>query len=370
MSVELSQREKEIFNNAYDYGLKNLAPNSYKWEQEGTVERTVFDDLYKAGYCGMGLRGYGYLDMALAYEGLSHGCGSMTFFLQLHNNISFEIGTFYETSDKVKSLVPLMATGKLLTAFAFTEEGAGSDPSSTKSVAVLKEDGYHVTGKKSWIANALEADYFNLIVKDETRPRGMLMLLVDKNTKGFNISKNIRRMGGNVISCADLEFDDIVVDKDMLLSTEGFKEALKAIDVARIFVPAICVGIAQRCIDITVKRLANRTAFGKSIFSNQYVQFKLAELSAKVEAARWLVYRVASARDKNENISVIASMNKYLGPEVALNVATECVQLWGAEGFVQNSEVARNMALAKMLQIVDGTSEICKMVIGRNLEKN
>ena len=153
------------------------------------------------------------------------------------------------------------------------------------------------------------------------------------------------------------------------MSADGFREALRAINVAWIFVPAIAIGIAQQSIDLTVEYLGGRRTFGKPIISNQGVQWTLAELEAQVEAGRWLVYRTASVMDAGANVTTQAAMNKLYTTNLAMKVTTECAQLFGANGLARDSAIAGFMAVAKMLQLVDGTSEIQRIIIGRSLER-
>lgn len=374
MAVELTSKERELFENARDYALENIAPHAAAWEASQKLPVAAVRHAAASGYCGIGLtreiggRGLNFLESALVYEGLAHGCGGFAFFLQLHSNITYDIETYYDLSDEVRQLLPAMAGGKKLTAFALTEACGGSDPSMNQSYAELRQDGYHIFGEKVWIANAVDADHFILIVRNGSE-KNMLIFLVDRGTPGFRIGDNRVRIGGNVMSCADLKFEDCVVPETRLVSTDGYKEALRAIDVARIFVPAIAIGIAQRSIDLTVDYLGGRSTFGKPIISNQGVQWALAELSAQVEAGRWLVYRTASVMDAGDPVSFQAAQNKLYATNLAMKVATECAQLFGANGLDRDSAAARNMAVAKMLQLVDGTSEIQKIVIGRALER-
>ncbi len=376
MAIELTKKEKELFVKAKEFSLNKITPYLPQWENGEREVREAIDLLVDNGYCGIGLpkklggKGYNFLECSLIYEGLAYGSGTISFLLQLHNNITFEIGTYYDTAETVKKLVPDMVNGKKLTAFALSEETSGSDPSSTTSYAELKNDGYHIYGQKKWIANAREADYFNVIVKNGSPDtREMLMLLIDRNTAGFKISENKLRMGANAMSCCDLIFDDCVVPKERLLSKSGFKEALRAIDVARVFVPAIAIGISQRAIDMTVEYLGKRVAFKKPIISYQGVQWTLAELSAQIEAGRWLVYRTASLMDSGSPIATQAAMNKLYATDLAMKVTIECLQLFGANGYDKNSIISSYMLLAKLLQIIDGTSQIQKVVIGKALQK-
>ncbi len=373
MAVELNSHEISLYENARDYALEHIAPHAAEWESNRMLPREAVRHAAENGYCGIGLtresggRGLNFLESALIYEGLAHGCGGFAFFLQLHNNIAYDIEAYYEMSDEVRRLLPDMACGKKLTAFALTEACGGSDPSMNQSVAELHQDGYHIFGEKAWIANAVDAEHFIVIVRNGAA-KNMLIFLLDRGMPGFTIGENRVRVGGNVMSCADLRFEDCVAPETRLVSADGYKGALRAIDVARIFVPAIAIGLAQRSIDLTVEYLGGRSTFGKPIISNQGVQWTLAELSAQVEAGRWLVYRTASLMDAGGPVSFLAAQNKLYATTLAMKVTTECAQLFGANGLDKDSAVARNMAVAKMLQLVDGTSEIQKIVIGRALE--
>ncbi len=374
MAVELTGKERTLFEDARSYAIATIAPQAALWENTMKLPREAVDHAAANGYCGIGLtqevggRGLNFLESALVYEGLAHGCGGFAFFIQLHNNITYDIGTYYELSDEVKKLLPDMVSGKKLTAFALTEESGGCDPAANQSYAELKQDGYHIWGQKVWIANACDAEHFIVIVRNGSA-KNMLIFLVDRGTPGFSIGENRVRTGGNVMSCADLKFEDCVVSPARLVSTEGYKEALRAIDVARVFVPAIAIGIAQRALDITVDYLGGRSTFGKPVIGNQGVQWTLAELSAEVEAGRWLVYRTASVMDSGGPVSFQAALNKLYAPNLAMKVTTACAQLFGANGLERDSSIARFMAVAKMLQLVDGTTEIQKIVVGRALER-
>lgn len=376
MSISLTKDEQELYEKALNYGINSLYPVALELEKSPELTRKAFLDMAENGFCGLGIpvemggKGYNYLQSALVYEGLAYGDGMMAFIMQLHNNISMEIATFYEgISEDIKAIVPDLANGTKTTAFALTESVSGCDPAATSTYAELREDGYHIFGKKDWIANGKDADYYNVMVKDGKDSKNMIMLLVEKGTKGLKFLENRERLIGNGLSCGGLEFDDCIVPADKLLSSNGFKEALIAIDVARVFTPAIAVGVAQRAIDITAEYLSNRSSFGNPIIKNQGVQWELADLSSKVEAARWLVYRTASVMDGGGPVASIAAKNKYFGTEVAMETTVKCAQLFGAEGFMKDSRISKLLYVAKMLQIIDGTTEIQKIVIGRDISR-
>lgn len=171
------------------------------------------------------------------------------------------------------------------------------------------------------------------------------------------------------MTCGTIRFNDVVVPVSRCMSKNGLRQALADINVARIFVPAIGVGMAQHALDITMKRLAERQTFGQPVIKNQAIQFKLADLTAKLEAARWLVYHAASQMDAGENIQMPAAMAKLFGPNTVWEITTECAQLFGAAGFAYNSEISRCVNMARTMKIMDGSTEVQQIVIGRALAK-
>lgn len=376
MPVLLNDQELKLYEDAKRFSIEYLRPLVSQVEQGEKQVSDVFDLFTKHRYNALlipmedGGRGYSFLEAALIYEGLAYGSGTLAFMLQLHNNISYEIIKLYSISSEVKSLIPDMINGSKLTAFAFTEESSGSDAASINTYAELKSDGYHIHGNKVWIANASDASHFNVIVRDGKDNRNMLMLLVDRDTDGFTIGESRNRFGGNAISCCDLTFDNCIVPVDRLMSKNGFKDALVAIDIARIFVPAIALGISTSAINQTVDYLSKRESFGKPIIRQQGIGWSLAEMQTRVEAARWMVYHCASLMDEGKFTKSDVAMNKLITTDVAMDVTIKCMQYQGANGFMANSSIARMVTEAKMFQLTDGTSEIQKIIIGRNLGFN
>jgi len=373
MSVSLNEQELKLYEDARSFSTEHLTPLVSLVEQGEKKVSDVFKLLAKRGYLSLliptelGGQGYSFLEAALIYEGLAYGSGTLAFMLQLHNNITYEIAMLYSTSQEVKSLLPGMINGSKITAFAFTEESSGSDAASIKAYAELKSDGYHIYGKKVWIANAGDAAHFNVIVRDGQDNRNMVMLLVDRDTPGFAIGESRDRFGGNAITCCDLTFDNCVVPVERVISKNGFKDALVAIDIARIFVPAIATGVSSAAINQTVEYLSNRVSFNQPIIRNQGIQWSLAEMQARVEAGRWMVYHCASLMDDHKFTKTDAAMNKLITTDVAMDVAILCMQYQGANGFMRNSGISRIVSEAKMFQLLDGTSEIQKIIIGRDL---
>ncbi|MEH6534631.1 MAG: acyl-CoA dehydrogenase family protein [Photobacterium frigidiphilum] len=376
MSFLLNKEQLAIFEKAKSYSLECLAPVAVQLESEPDLLKEKMKEMAEQGFYGLGIptsmggKGYNYLQMSLVYEGLAHGSGMMSFLLQLQNNINMEIATFYDDIDpEILKIVPDLACGNKTTAFALTEGASGCDPSATEAYAELDGDVYRIRGNKDWITNAKDADYFNVMLKDGKDSKNMIMLFVPNGIPGLSYIENRERMIGNGMIVGSLEFDNCVVPKSNLLSADGFKEALKAIDVARVFTPAIAIGVAQQAVDSVCVYLGQRQSFGKPILTNQGIQWQIAEMTTKIEAARCLLYKTAAVMDSGEPVALTAAMNKLFATNVAMEVTVECAQLFGAEGFMKDAPIGQAMAIAKMLQIVDGTTEIQKIVVGRGIAR-
>ena len=377
MPVKLFDKENLLFHKSREFALNKIAPYADQWENGEKSSREAMNRFAENGYCSIGVSkklgggGYNVLECSLIYEGLAHGDGALSSsILQLHNNIVYFLAKYYDKNEIIRKLFPGMVSGHKRLAFAITEQHSGSDPSSMHSYAELGPDGYRLYGQKAWIFNALEADHFVVTVKNGSPDtKHMLMFFVDRNTPGFSISDNSPRLGNNCISCCNLYFDGCIVSKNRMITEKGFSEALSFIDLPRIFVPSIAIGMSQRIIDITTEFLTSHKSFRKFDISNRLARWTLFKLSAQVDAGRWLVYRTASKMDRNESIKIHAAMNKLFATEVAMDTITQCLQLFGEIESDRMSVLNRYMSVAKLLEIVDGTSEIQKIIIGRDLEK-
>ncbi len=366
-----------LFTDAQNFAIQQVYPTFGNGSNSNFTLKDVVEHAKAGGYCGinvpesLGGKAYTYSQTARVYEAMAHGDAAYAFMIQLHNNITLLIDRLGE-SEQIKDIVKQMVSGDMLNAFAITEGTAGSDPMSTTTYAVKKEDGYHVFGAKQWITNGCKADYFTLSVKDGSKDsKNMLMLLGNKKSAGLSYKPMPELQTANSLKPVEMIFDDFVVPHSMVLSERGFQETLIAIDVARIFVPAICVGFSERCINLAMQYLFTRDSLGQPIMRSQGIQWKLAELSTKVEAARQLVYKAAQTMDEDPaNVSVIAAKAKLYAPMVAMEVATECMQLMGGVGFIKDNFIMKSFLLAKLFSVVDGSLEVQKIVLGRSLYKN
>ncbi len=364
--------------------LKEFAQNEVKPlaaeidEEERFPEETV-EKMVKVGMMGIpfskqyGGSGAGYLEYVMAVEELSKVCATTGVILSAHTSLgAAPIAEWGTEEQKQKFLVPL-ANGTHLGAFGLTEPNAGTDAAGQQTTAVLDGDEYVLNGSKIFITNAMYADtYIVMAMTDKSQgTRGISAFIVEKGREGFSFGPKEKKMGIRGSATCELVFENVRIPKENLLAKEGagFKVAMKTLDGGRIGIAAQALGIAQGAIDETIAYVKERKQFGRSIAQFQNTQFQLADMQAKVDAARLLVYRAADSKDKGLPYGVHAAMAKLFAAETAMEVTTKCVQLFGGYGYTREYPVERMMRDAKITEIYEGTSEVQRMVISANLLK-
>ncbi len=375
MSYQLNSREQSILEDAISYGREHFEPYAATWDSEGIFPSDTYRRLGADGYLGMYIdKSYGgqsmsFLEAALIYEGLSRSSFPMTFGIECHNNMSYEMSIF-DTSDEVKKLIRGMVGGSELLAYGLTEPQAGSDPNSMSSYATPVEGGFLLNGYKTWVTNGCEATKFDVTVKlGGPNERQMVTFLVDIPSEGLEVVSDTETMAGNVISKAVIRMTDCFVPASRLVSKNGYKDAIFSILIARIFIPALAIGLCEEAIESTAEYLGSRIQFGKPLLTNPTLQWKLGELQAKVEAGKHLVYHTAAMMDSGVIPKQEAAMSKLYCGDLAIEVATACCQFCGAEGYRKGNKLERLFREAKMASIIDGTSEIQKLLLGADLVK-
>src|SRR6056297_342122 len=311
------------------------------------------------------------LNYVLAVEELSRACATHGVILSAHTSLgAHPIYKYGNEKQKEKYLKPL-ANGEKIGAFGLTEPDAGSDASAQKTTAKLDGDEYVLNGNKIFITNAGVADIFIVMaMTDKSKgTRGISAFIVEKDTPGFTLGKKEDKMGINASDTRELIFQDCRIPKENILGKEGmgFKIAMATLDGGRIGIAAQALGIAQRALDETVQYVQEREQFGRPIGKFQGLQWEIAEMATKVEAARNLVYKAAKTKDSGESFSKEAAMAKYYASEVASEVANKAVQLHGGYGYIKEYPVERRMRDAKITEIYEGTTEVQKMVIAGSL---
>ena len=311
------------------------------------------------------------LSYIIGVEELAYRCATHSVILSAHTSLgAHPIYKYGNEEQKEKYLKPL-AKGEKIGAFALTEPNAGTDAASQNTVAELDGDEYILNGNKIFITNAGVADIFIIMaMTDKSKgTRGISSFIVEKDTPGFSLGKKEDKMGINASDTRELIFQNCRIPKENLLGKEGmgFKIAMATLDGGRIGIAAQALGIAQRAVDETVEYVKEREQFGRPISKFQGLQWYIAEMATKVEAAKNLVYKAALTKDAGKSFSSEAAMAKLMASETAMAVTTKAVQIFGGYGYMKEYPIERLMRDAKITEIYEGTSEVQKMVIAGSL---
>ncbi len=379
MNFELSKEQQMAQELFRSFTVNEVKPLAQEVDEQERFPVETVDKFKRYGFLGIpfpkeyGGQGADNLTYILAVEELSKACGTSGVIVSAHTSLCaspiYEFGT---EEQKKKYLVPL-ANGTYLGAFGLTEAGAGTDAAGQQTKAVLEGDNYILNGSKIFITNATHADvYIIMAMTDKAKgTKGISGFIVERNFPGFSVGKEEHKMGIRGSATCELIMENCIVPKENLLGKEGegFKIAMKTLDGGRIGIAAQALGIAQGAIDETVKYTKERKQFGRSISAFQNTQFQLADMQARVDAARLLVYKAATFKDAKKPYSVEAATAKLFAAEAAMAVTTKAVQLFGGYGYTREYPVERMMRDAKITEIYEGTSEVQRMVISANMLK-
>ena len=362
-----------------EFAETEVKPLAQEVDETERFPRETVEKMAKYGFMGIpfakeyGGQGCDSLTYAMCVEELSRVCGTTGVIVSAHTSLGAEpINKFGTEEQKQKYLIPL-AKGEKLGAFGLTEPGAGTDASGQQTKAVLEGDHYVLNGSKIFITNGGQADiYIIFAMTDKSKgTKGISAFIVEKDFPGFSIGTKEKKMGIRGSSTTELIFEDCIVPKENLLGQEGkgFGIAMTTLDGGRIGIASQALGIAQGAFDETVAYVKERKQFGRAIAKFQNTQFQLADMKTKIEAARLLVYNAAKAKETKKRFSVEAAMAKLYAAEVAMEVTTKCVQLFGGYGYTREYPVERMIRDAKITEIYEGTSEVQRMVISGDLLK-
>lgn len=367
-------KEQEMARQLFrDFAEKEVKPLAQEVDEEERFPAETVAKMQEFGFMGipfpkdMGGQGCDSLTYAICVEELSRVCATTGVIVSAHTSLGCDPIKKFGTPEQIKKYLVPMAQGKLLGAFGLTEPNAGTDASGQQTKAVLEGDHYVLNGSKIFITNGGKADiYIVFAMTDKSKGvKGISAFIVEKDFPGFSIGKKELKMGIRGSSTCELIFENCIVPKENLLGQEGkgFTIAMTTLDGGRVGIAAQALGIAQGAFDETVKYVKERKQFGRPISAFQNTQFQLADLKTKIEAARLLVYSAAVAKDTKKRFSTDAAMAKLFAAEVAMEVTTKCVQLFGGYGYTRDYPVERMMRDAKITEIYEGTSEVQRMVI-------
>lgn len=373
----LTEEQIEIMNMAKEFSKKYLAPTVAQRDHNEEFARNIFDEMGKLGFTGIcfpeeyGGLGGDTLSYILSVEEMSKADDGIGITLSAHTSLcTWPIYAYGTPEQKEKYLMPLVE-GSKLGAFGLTEPDAGTDAASQKTVAVKQGDNYIINGSKAFITNGSEAEtYVVFAMTDKSKgTKGITAFIMEKGMPGFTFGKKEEKMGIHTSLTTELIFENVEVPAENMLGKEGegFKIAMSTLDGGRIGVAAQALGIAQAALEAATIYSKERIQFGKAISSNQAIAFMLADMETKVQAARFLAYNAAVKKDTGKPYSKEAAMAKLFASDVAMQVTTDAVQIFGGYGYSREYPVERLMRNAKITQIYEGTNQVQKMVISANV---
>ena len=380
MNFELTEEQIAVRDAARDFAINECKEGVIDRDRDQVVGHEQLKKLGELGFMGMmvdpkyGGSGMDTLSYVLAMEEISKVDASISVAMSVNNSlVCWGLESFGSEDQKQKYLLPL-ATGKKIGAFCLSEPEAGSDATSQRTTAIDKGDHYLLNGTKNWITNGSTASTYLVIAQTDADKghRGINAFIVEKGWPGFEISAKEDKLGIRGSDTHTLVFTDVKVPKENRIGEDGFgfKFAMKTLSGGRIGIAAQALGIAAGAYELSLAYSKERETFGKPISEHQAIQFKLADMALEIDAARLLVHRAAWHKDNGMDYSVSGAMAKLNASEVAMKTTVEAVQIHGGYGYVKEYHVERLMRDAKITQIYEGTSEIQRIVIARNILKD
>jgi len=379
VDLELTPEQTLIQKTARDFATKEVLPVAAENDQHKRYPKALVARMAELGFLGIAIpdewggAGMDNVSYAIAMEEISRACASTGVIMSVNNSLVCDpILKFGSDAQKERFLKPL-ASGKQLGCFCLSEPEAGSDAAAQKTMAVKKDGGWIINGTKNWITNGPVADI--ALVFTMTEPdkgtRGITAFLIELESKGIEIGPTDQKLGIRASPSSQIFFTDVFVKDDQLLGKpgEGFKVAMHTLDGGRIGIASQALGIARASLEDAMAYAKERKTFGKPIAQHQAIAFKLADMATEIDAARLLIWRAATLKDRGVRHSTESSMAKVFASEVANRAAKEAVQIFGGYGYVSDYPVERHFRDAKITEIYEGTSEVQRLVIARSLVK-
>jgi alkylation response protein AidB-like acyl-CoA dehydrogenase len=379
MSVETMNNLQLIKESARDFAENYIRPHVMEWDEAQEFPVDLFQQMGQYGFLGVLVpekyngAGLGYQEYITVLEEIGKVCGSIGLSVAAHNSLcTNHILQFGNEEQKLKYM-PKLATGEFIGAWGLTEPNTGSDAGRMKTVAEKDGDYYVINGAKNFITHGKSGHVAVVIVRtgEPLDSHGMTAFIIDRDTPGFSAGKKENKLGMRASETTELIFNNCRVHKSQMLGNEGegFIQSMKILDGGRISIAALALGIAKGAYEASVKYSQEREQFGKPISSFQAISFKLADMATKIQAAELLTRKAGRMKDKGERTTTISSMAKYYASETSVEVANEAVQIFGGYGYIKDFPVEKYYRDAKLCTIGEGTSEIQKLVISREILK-
>jgi alkylation response protein AidB-like acyl-CoA dehydrogenase len=380
MTFGLTEEQESLRKEVRAFAAKEILPHVMEWDEKSEFPAEVVKKMAAMGLMGvifpeeLGGAGMGYVEYVTAIEELSRVDGSVGIIVASHNSLCTNHIMLAGNDEQRKRWIPKLASGEWLGAWGLTEPGSGSDAGGMRTTAVRKGDQWILNGSKTFITNGSYANcalVLALTDRDKATHGGISGFLVERGTPGFRPGKKENKLGLRASDTAELIFEDCAIPAENLVGIEGggFKDAMRVLDGGRISIAALSLGIARGALDAAMKYATQRRQFGKAISEFQAIQFKLATMATELDAAWLLTMRAAQMKDKGLNVTLESSMAKLYASEVACRICDEGVQIHGGYGFIKDYPAEKFYRDVKLCTIGEGTSEIQRMVIARELLK-
>jgi alkylation response protein AidB-like acyl-CoA dehydrogenase len=380
VEFELSDEQQQLRHSVREFAEREIRPHVMEWDEAARFPLETIKELGKLGLMGVLFppeyngAGMGYIEYATAIEELSRVDGSIGIIVAAHTSLCSNHIYIAGSEAQKRRYLPKLATGEFIGAWGLTEPGSGSDAGSARMSAVRKGDCWVLNGTKTFCTNGHYADVLVVLaVTDRSaRTHGLSAFIIEKGMTGFRLGKKENKLGLRASDTSELIFEDCVVPSHNLVGHEGdgFMDAMRVLDGGRISIAALALGMAQGAYEAALSYSKQRRQFGKPISDFQAIQWKLADMATEIDAARLLTHRAAWMKDNGRKTTMESSMAKLYAGEVAVRAANECVQIHGGYGFIKDYPAEKFYRDVKLCTIGEGTSEIQRMVIARQLLKD
>ncbi|KHQ53630.1 acyl-CoA dehydrogenase family protein [Mameliella alba] len=379
MDFALSEEQTAIFDMAYAFGQERIAPFARQWEAEGTIPKELWPEIAELGFGGLyvseesGGAGLTRLDGTLIFEALSMACPSVASFLSIHNMCAKMIDSFASDAFKARVL-PKVLTMETVLSYCLTEPGSGSDAAALRTRATKTNEGYRLTGTKAFISGGGYSDaYVTMCRTGDDGPKGISTLYIEDGAEGLSFGALEDKMGWKSSPTAQVQFDDCPVPAENLIGEEGrgFSYAMAGLDGGRLNISASALGGAQNALDLTLQYMSERKAFGRTIDQFQALQFRLAEYETRLQASRTFLRQAAWKLDTGApDATKFCAMAKLMVTDSAFEVANGCLQMFGGYGYLADYGVEKIVRDLRVHQILEGTNEIMRLIVSRQMLAN
>ena len=378
MTTTPPEARAQIVNMVRDFVKREVEPAAAEHDREDTVPFELIDRMKELGLFGItvpeeyGGMGLDYTTFASIFEELSKGFMTLSGAIGTHHILTYVL-THYGTEEQKQKFLPDLASGRKRGGLALTEPSGGTDMANLQTTAKKDGEEYMINGTKMFITNGRYGDMFCLLARTdpdmEPRHKGISCFVVEKGGPGFEVGRDLDKLGYRGLDTSELIFDNFAVPEDNLIGEEGtgFGMVMSGLETGRINVAARAVGVAQAAFEAAIKYSQQRETFGKPISEHQAIQLKLADMATKIQAARLLVYDAAAKKDTGQRVDLESGMAKLFASEVCLEVAMESMRVHGGYGYIKDSPVERYYRDAPLMIIGEGTNEIMRLVIAKQL---